>query len=314
MNRKKLSELVAAAKGEDRSMRKYASDSGVDVAVIQKIISGKYIPKKPDVYYKLTTETAAPRGGITAADLIEASGKTNDFQLGVDAGVSTTMSTVFTILGKAAYDTMAEAVNTGLNILGDVFFDEQDQAPSVRNSDKDSEEKKTVDDNKAVVQSVKERAIYYNPYNLYSEESKRFKAISEGMIYAKLAMKGIIAVPAENRNPFQTDLSIQDQRVKEYNIRYIFISQDTGIEQIVRNVIIKKLTPLIALPLNSERKISFVTNSEEVYRQMSEMRGKMSFRGDLSVILADMDEVRLIKEIYLIHYNEPDTASEMLIV
>ena len=49
-----VGELVKLAKGEDRSLREYARDSGVDAAIISKMINGTYIPKKPGIYESLT--------------------------------------------------------------------------------------------------------------------------------------------------------------------------------------------------------------------------------------------------------------------
>lgn len=45
-----VGELVKQAKGEDRSLREYARDSGVDAAILSKMINGTYLPKKPGFY------------------------------------------------------------------------------------------------------------------------------------------------------------------------------------------------------------------------------------------------------------------------
>jgi hypothetical protein len=68
----KLGRLVLLAKG-DRTMRAYAKESGCDVAIISKIVSGKYVPKSFRVLEKLTSDSAKPRNGITAIMLERAS-------------------------------------------------------------------------------------------------------------------------------------------------------------------------------------------------------------------------------------------------
>ena len=65
-----VGELVKRAKGEDRSLREYARDSGVDAAILSRMINGTYIPKKPGIYEALTSPQAAPRGGVTTQQLI----------------------------------------------------------------------------------------------------------------------------------------------------------------------------------------------------------------------------------------------------
>lgn len=79
---KSLSELVAKAKGEDRSIREYGRQSGVDPTVISKIITGKYIPKRSVIYKKLTSKDAMPRGDVTFEQLVYAANKSSDFNKG----------------------------------------------------------------------------------------------------------------------------------------------------------------------------------------------------------------------------------------
>ena len=52
MAKSNLGELVETAKGTDRSLRQYATDSGVDVAIISRIINGLYIPKEKSRCFK----------------------------------------------------------------------------------------------------------------------------------------------------------------------------------------------------------------------------------------------------------------------
>ncbi len=75
MKQVSVGELVKRAKGEDRSLREYARDLGGDAAILSKMINGTYIPKKPGIYEALTGPQAAPRGGVTARELIAAAGR-----------------------------------------------------------------------------------------------------------------------------------------------------------------------------------------------------------------------------------------------
>lgn len=307
MDTNKLGQLVAAAKGEDRSMRKYAEDSGVDVAVIQKIISGKYTPKKPDVFYKLTDENAAPRGGVTATDLIRAAGVSRDYQKGVDAGIETTLVNVTGILAKLYSNTVSEVLGASLELLTDMFID--DVAAGGRRGNKKVGNKETAS------RLLTEQPIRYGANAMYSDEGRRFAAFAEGLVYRQMASKGIVVVPKETVTVFLTEMMVKDMPIKEYHLRYIFVPKAySDDEEGVRFALVKMLSALSLSPLMPERKISFVTNSEMTYDMLLGYRGNLSFRGNLSAILTNMEQFRLEKEEYLVHYDEPDATGEMLIL
>ena len=116
MAENELGKLVKKAKGDDRSLREYARDSGVDAAVISKIINGTYVPKKTDVYKSLTSQEASPRGGVTYKQLIEAADSSKSYQAGIMAGMAFTEAALMTIGGLpiAALGAGTAAVVSGL--------------------------------------------------------------------------------------------------------------------------------------------------------------------------------------------------------
>ena len=94
MKETRVGELVRRAKGEDRSLREYARDSGVDASIISKIINGTYIPKKPGIFEALTSLQALPRDGVTYQQLIEAAATSEDYRSGMSAGLFTALSDI----------------------------------------------------------------------------------------------------------------------------------------------------------------------------------------------------------------------------
>ena len=107
-----LGALVKEAKGDDRSLREYAKDPGVDAAIISKIINGTYAPKKPDIYLKLTSPQAAPRGDVTYEQLMDVASKTNisrTYQAGMAAGMATTAS-LLTVVGGVPVAALAASL------------------------------------------------------------------------------------------------------------------------------------------------------------------------------------------------------------
>ena len=70
---KELEDIIIRARGSDRSFAAYARDAGVSSASLTRIIKGDYTPK-PSVLKKLVSGRAAPRGGVTYEELMEACG------------------------------------------------------------------------------------------------------------------------------------------------------------------------------------------------------------------------------------------------
>lgn len=71
--KQKVAALVKLAKGEDRSISAYARAAGVSTAAISKILNLEYMPSAGTMR-KLTSEAAAPRGGVTFDEMSRAAG------------------------------------------------------------------------------------------------------------------------------------------------------------------------------------------------------------------------------------------------
>ena len=102
MSKTSVGELVKLAKGEDRSLREYSRDSGVDAAILSRIINGTYIPKKPGIYEALTSPQASPRGGVTCEQMVSAAGASEEYQRGMAAGMSVGMLATLTDIPSSA--------------------------------------------------------------------------------------------------------------------------------------------------------------------------------------------------------------------
>ena len=125
-----VGELVKRAKGEDRSLREYARDSGVDAAILSKMINGTYIPKKTGIYEALTSPQASPRGGVTCEQMIAAAGTSEEFQRGMAAGMSAGMltamadipsSVLIKVLNSSHYQSHKEIADCGRNEILPLF-------------------------------------------------------------------------------------------------------------------------------------------------------------------------------------------------
>lgn len=284
MSENKVGKLVKKAKGDDRSLREYARDSGVDAAVISKIINGNYVPKKTDVYKSLTNPKASPRGGVTYKQLVEAANSSKSYQAGIMAGMAFTEAALAAIGGMpiAALGMGATALATSL--VSSKKKGGADKADEILN------------------------------------EIQRFVATSNGIIFGSLVAKGISFQIDTKRNDelenqFDTYLRIDEQEVTEYIFRYAYLSKEQQkYNFFVKNTPRRMIEELMFLNPSKERKVSIVTNYLESYDYMLSYKNRISYNGEMSIILVDIKNVKLLKEDYISHYTETDTSGELTIV
>ena len=293
MPENKVGKLVEKAKGDDRSLREYARDSGVDAAIISKIINGTYIPKKTGVYRSLTSFEAAPRGGVTYQQLIKAADSSKSYQAGLSAGIS--------MVGMAATEATLAAVGgmsiaaIGIGAVGAATF--------------------------VASMSNKKQKVALDKSDQVMNEIKQFVVTSIGLLCSSLSEKGISfkIVKEKNKelleNIFDTYLELEGQEMTEYIFRYAYLTKEHQknqyfIENIPRSIV-EKLT---FISPSRKRKVSIVTNYPKAYDYMFSYKDKISYNGELSIILVDVKNTKLLKEDYISHYVGVDSSSELIIV
>lgn len=279
-----LGKLVRKAKGDDRSLREYSRDSGVDAAIISKIINGTYVPKKTDVYKALTSQEASPRGGVTYKQLVEAADSSKSYQAGIMAGMAVAEAALMAIGGLPI---AAIGAGTAVALTSSVLS-----------------AKKKGGTNKA------EEII---------NEMQRFVATSNGLIFSSLGAKGVLFQiikdrPPEFENQFDTYLRIEGQEVKEHIFRYAYISKEQQeILYIVENTPRRLIKELTFLKPSKERKVTIVTNFPASFDYMLSYKDKLSYNGELSILLVDVRRAELHREEYISHYTGEDAPGEFYI-
>ena len=267
----KLGELVKLAKGDDRTIKEYANDSNVDAAVISKIISGKYVPQKHKVFQALTSINAAPRGGVSFEQLVEAAGQIASYT----GMITDAVTTAFAI----PCDLPIAMLNGAAMASGNVV-----------------KKKK-----KIVASNTEQREV--------EGERQRFAATSIGIIYGQMARKGIMFRPlmmkaeqgGKNNDSY---VSIEDREICEYTLRHVFMGEkECKSEVVVESVGKDILEALIFEETAADKKLSIVVNSVELYEYFQKFKGKLAYRGNLSVILIDLHSVSVSREEILSGYN-----------
>lgn len=290
MKKTNVGELVRQAKGEDRSLREYARDSGVDAAIISKIINGNYIPKRPGLYEALTSLQAAPRGGVSFRQLIEAAGSSEEYRSGMTAGLSVGVTATLSEVPSSVLSKVLKA--RGITI-GD-------------GGNAETSNMKLEDLQKA--QRLK-------------SEKQRFEATANGIILGSLGKKGLAFQIVQTDGGevdgirFDTCVRLVNHAVSEYLIRYAFITEEeAGSMSLVKNTVRGLVEELIFLKPSETRKVSIVTNHPQAFEDLCAYKDRLSFNGELSLVLFDLDRARLLKETYLSHYLSEKPIEEIYLI
>ena len=296
MSNKSLQELVKIARG-DRTKRKYAEESGVNVAIISRIESGDYMPGRK-VLEKLTSSNARPQGGITYADLVEVANDNKQFQKGLVAGM------LATPLGFVGIPFLATAFAGG-TVLGKGM--ETLLETSVQSKTKSTYKRRE----KEFLDEMKNFAI----------GMERYKATAAGIIYSKMAEMGITCRPGKQEDtdfPLNyTDLImlVEDENINTWVLSCVTLNEENkDREALIKPFAARFIDKLLHTKPDPKKKASFVVDDDELYKYLLEMKGKNSYRGNLSIIQFDVKSLSLLREEYISYYELNDTENKMLLV
>ena len=292
MSRTSVGELVKQAKGEDRSLREYARDSGVDAAIISKMINGTYVPKKSGIYEALTSPKASPRGGVTCEQLIAAAGASEEFQRGMSAGMSVGMLTALADIPSSAMIRVLQG--RGIAVSG------RGGAEMTSSAMKPEEIRR--------IQRIQ-------------SDIQRFAATANGIILGSLGKKGLAFQIVQTGDAevdmvhFDTCVKLMNHEASEYLIRYAFLSGEEAVSPtLALNTMRKMVEELVFLKPLRTRIVSVVTNHPGAYEDLCACKDQLSYNGELSVILFDLERAVLLREEYLSHYITDDPVDEIRLI
>ena len=272
-----LKELIG-----NRSIRRTAEDSGVAASYITGILKERYLPSA-DILRKLTSSDAKPQNAITMEDLMVAAGYQNDY---VEEALKTTV-----------YDSTRD----------------EDNGKAIEN--------KT---NRDVLSRSTEYIEYSSnykkirdTYKLSVQELAMYRSLATGIIYNTLAENDIHFSNANNVigvRGFKPDMSIYVQREPILEWWFEFEPYCPGIVEPRVIDLRNHIGQFMFIEPKHERKISYVVNSRDAFDVICGYKDKLSYRGDLSVILIDEESLSIIREEYLAHYDPDKTDSEFYII
>jgi len=282
---KKVAVLVKELIG-DRSLRKTSADSGVAASYLTGILKERYLPSA-EILRRLASPEANPQNGITVEDLMISAGYQNRYQDQYDVQLS----------------------------IFDIFGSEEDT------DNKPEEKLEDTKDDKGLIPKEKKDSDISEKSTLkkLDLERERFKSCATGIIYKSLVEKRIIFSITDDLmaiRGFSPDISIKVTGIpiKEWWFSFkmlptnMSIRNDESRYKIMRAGWAKNLLgKLIFVEPKVGRKLSVVVKANDEFEELVQYKDKLAFRGDLSVILVDMENYRVMKEEYLTYYNNENT-------
>lgn len=288
MELNKLGKLVEVAKGADRTLKEYERDSGVDAAIISKIINGKYVPQKPKIYRELTSPKAAPRGGVTYEQLLDAAEYSMSYKEGI-------------LAAEAAFATIplvGPLATMGMAICGATSSAIQRKRKGLE-KDRNSVSKNEIE------------KVTTDKFEEYHKNCQRFSATAIGILYGKLAQNGIKFRPGyEDELEFETFGNHAVVYLENNSITtWVFMfaapyGEDEILNKFTKSIILDMMSNLVLLPADKKKKFSIVIDDIELYKDLMSYKGHNSYRGNLSIILVDTTEVSIEKEEYIATYDK----------
>ena len=277
MSETSIGELIRQAKGEDRSLRQYARDSGVDVAIVSKIINGTYIPKKQGIYEALTSPQAAPRGGVTCQQLIAAASTSGEYRSGVSAGMTVGALATLSDIPSSAMIKILQARGIAVDSSG--------LSEAARSALKPEDARR--------IQRLQ-------------SDIQRFTATANGIILGSLGRKGLTFQLIHtdrtevDRVPFDTCVKLMNHAISDFLIRYVFISDEEALSlPLAVNTVRRAVEELVFLKPAGNRAAAVVTNHHEAYDNLCAYKNRLSYNGELAAILFDPDRAMILRQEYL---------------
>jgi len=265
----------------DRSIRRTAQDAGVAASYITGILQEKYLPSA-DILRKFANQDARPQNAVTLEDLMVAAGYQNDYR--------------------------EEAIK-------EAFFVEIQQEKDGKTNNFQQRMEILM---QAVESVAKPRDLneYNERHRLQMQEISRYESLATGVVYKALAENGI---HFSNNNDivgvrgFRPDMSIEVSMKSILEWWFEFKCIGTGKNRGYVNLK-HILGQFMFVEPKKERKISLVINSKEDFDTICGYKDKLAYRGELSVILIDEENLTVVKEVYLAHYDENEKDAEFYIV
>jgi len=155
----------------------------------------------------------------------------------------------------------------------------------------------------------------------YENRQKLFRATAMGIIYADMTSKQIICQPGSIQSldaiGIRPDeyVTIAEQDIESWWL--VFWAKDAELDD---NVIVEMsdraevlFSRFATASSSPKRKVSIVVDDDELFNELCKFKDHNSYRGNMTVLLVDVENVKILKEETLAYYDV-DEPIEMLMM
>lgn len=150
----------------------------------------------------------------------------------------------------------------------------------------------------------------------YKREQRRFQAMAMGVIISELAEKGVSCQPEK---PGECDevgakpdesLIIKDSGIERWWFSFYTAREadDEHRAELIRNQAHMLFSRFATALPDPKRKTSIIVDDPGIFDELCRFKGHNSYRGNMSAILIDPDEAKVVKEEQLAFFDEDSEA------
>ena len=149
---------------------------------------------------------------------------------------------------------------------------------------------------------------------------QRFAATANGIILGSLGKKGLAFQIVQTGDAevdtvhFDTCVKLMNHEVSEYLIRYAFIFEENPSSLLAINEVKSMIEELVFLKPLRTRIVSVVTNHPDAYDSLCAYKDRLSYNGELSVILFSLENAMFVKEEYISHHIGENPVDEIYLI
>lgn len=161
--------------------------------------------------------------------------------------------------------------------------------------------------------AAERQAKWLGKYVNVFERREAINGLAVGLIYYVIDKIGMsftkVTTDDENENESGEKsvlLSIDKGRIQRWLFLFACNPEDVALELKVKDMLSKSLMQIDTIDM----KISIVTNNPTEFARYEVLEHRSPFRGDLSILLVNIEENKIVKEVYLSNYYLDDRSSE----
>lgn len=156
---------------------------------------------------------------------------------------------------------------------------------------------------------------------LYTYQKSLYEKDASSIIYTLLVEKGIMFRKKDDLevNEFHgrtyrpnLEIEIMNQKIRDW--WFVFMMFPTERPHPSTHLLFQAMGYALKMRFNADTKLTYVVNSKQTFQFFQRYDHGLAFKGELSIILYDIDKKEFIDELYLSNYYEEDRCRELYLI